>query len=54
MVLRKFYLFQVEAVQEKRLMTIILSTSFVEIFGITEDELEDKWIEYIKEKYSLT
>jgi len=21
--------------------------SFVEIFGITEDELQDKWIEYI-------
>lgn len=25
--------------------------SFVEIFGITEDELQDKWSDYIKENY---
>lgn len=27
--------------------------SFVEIFGITEGELQDKWINYIKENYLL-
>lgn len=27
--------------------------SFVEIFGITEDELQDKWNDYIKENYLL-
>lgn len=25
--------------------------NFVEIFGITEDELQDKWIDYIKVNY---
>ncbi len=27
--------------------------SFVDIFGITEDELHNKWIDYIKMNYSL-
>ncbi|MGO5065512.1 MULTISPECIES: hypothetical protein [unclassified Clostridium] len=27
--------------------------SFVEVFGITEDELQNKWIDYIKVNYLL-
>lgn len=35
-----------------KLSSLIKSpNSFVEIFGITEDELQDKWIDYIKENY---
>ncbi|KOR26018.1 hypothetical protein [Clostridium sp. L74] len=29
------------------------SNSFVEVFGITEDELQNKWIDYIKVNYLL-
>jgi len=36
---------------DKLLNLIKLPNNFVDIFGITENQLQNKWIEYIKKNY---